>query len=154
MKHVCATECPSRLLRATVSVVHPCPAHRLYPIGSTLERALKMTPEPDQLVLAAAATGGKALWLSHEDPASRGTLPPRQSHPSQDWAAPIPCLWGDLWWSSIGLAKPQIAGCSSCLPALWLEGPSREGWHSRRKDQACQPEEAKPQLVGCGGSRV
>lgn len=63
----------------------------------------------------------------------------------------MPWLWGALQWNSVGLAKPQIAGCSSCLLALWLEGPCRESWLSRRKDQACQPEEAKPR---CGRGRA
>lgn len=62
----------------------------------------------------------------------------------------MPWLWGALQWNSVDLAKPQIAGCSSCLLALWLEGPCRESWLSRRKDQACQPEAAKPR---CGGGQ-
>lgn len=36
-----------------------------------------MATGPDQLCLAAAATGGKAVWLSRADPASRG--PPTQA---------------------------------------------------------------------------
>lgn len=40
-----------------------------------------MTAGLDQLGLATAATGGKAVWLSREDPAPTGSRPPRQSHP-------------------------------------------------------------------------